>query len=121
MIITDIKSVDEFHKLLEKNNGLFIVKFGAVWCSPCKVIEKDVNTFFASAPPNVTCAIIDVDKSPSLYGFLKSKKMVNGVPAILCYHKGNCKYVPDDFTIGSDKTQLYAFFDRCRKQATEYL
>jgi len=115
MIIRDIRSVDDFHSLLEKNPGLFILKLGAVWCGPCKVIEGDVNRFFSTAPPDVQCAIIDIDQCPHLYVYLKSKKMVNGVPAVLSYVKGNTSYVPDDFVIGANKNELYKFFDRCRE------
>lgn len=116
-MITNIKSVIEFRQLLQINKGLFIIKFGATWCGPCKLIERDVYKFFMDAPTNVQCAMIDIDECPELYGFLKTKKMVNGVPALLCYYKGNINYVPDDFVIGADKNELYLFFDRCRQQA----
>jgi hypothetical protein len=77
------------------------------------MIKKDVESFFSVAPPNVQCVDIDIDKYPAVYGYLKTKKMVNGVPAILCYYKGNCKYIPDDYVLGADKKQLYDFFQRC--------
>ena len=39
--------------------------------------------------------------------------MVNGIPAILCYEKGNVNYVPNDVVIGADPEQVGAFFKRC--------
>jgi hypothetical protein len=48
-----------------------------------------------------------------LYSFLKSKKMVNGIPAILCYHKGNENYIPNDMVTGADPVELHKFFKRC--------
>jgi hypothetical protein len=39
--------------------------------------------------------------------------MVNGIPVILCYKKGNTSYIPDDSITGSDPAQLDAFFKRC--------
>jgi hypothetical protein len=44
---------------------------------------------------------------------IKSKKMVNGIPVILCYKKGNTTYIPDDSITGADPNQLAAFFKRC--------
>jgi len=41
--------------------------------------------------------------------------MVNGIPAIICYKKGNNTYIPDDIITGSDSTQLHLFFTRCGK------
>jgi hypothetical protein len=77
------------------------------------MIEKSVDGFFASSPPEVICADIDVDKSFDFYSFLKSKKMVNGIPVILCYKKGNSTYIPDDIITGADPTGLHQFFTRC--------
>jgi thioredoxin-like negative regulator of GroEL len=93
--------------------GLIVIKLGATWCGPCKTIKSAVDGFFARSPPEVVCADIDVDKCFDLYSFLKSKKMVSGIPAILCYKKGNSSYIPDDSVTGSDPGALDAFFKRC--------
>jgi thioredoxin 1 len=112
-IITHIQNRDIFMNLLDKNPGLIIIKLGAKWCAPCKRIKPVVNGFFASSPDNVLCCDIDVDECTDLYSFLKSKKMVNGIPVMLCYKKGNTSFIPDDSIIGADPTQLDAFFRRC--------
>ena len=112
-IISSFSSREEFIKLLHVNPGLVIVKLGATWCGPCKQIKPVVDAFFASSPKNVICADIDVDDSVDLYAFLKSKKMVNGIPVMLCYIKGNVSFAPNDAITGSDPTQLSAFFKRC--------
>ena len=39
--------------------------------------------------------------------------MVNGIPVILCYKKGNVTYIPDDSVTGADPTKLAEFFKRC--------
>ena len=79
----------------------------------CKVIAPIVDAFFLSSPKNVICADIDVDESIDLYAYLKSKKMVNGIPVILCYVKGNTGFSPNDSVTGADPAQLDAFFKRC--------
>jgi len=112
-IISDIPNRDVFFHLLEHNPGLIVLKLGAEWCGPCKQIKNVVHAFFATSPVEVVCGDIDVDKSFNFYSFLKSKKMVNGIPVLLCYKKGNVTYIPDDSVTGADLTALGHFFQRC--------
>lgn len=112
-IISEISSRESFFHLLSNNPGLIILKLGATWCGPCKQIEKSVHAFFASSPVDVVCGDIDIDESFDFYALLKSKKMVNGIPVILCYKKGNDTFIPDDSITGSDSIALDSFFKRC--------
>jgi len=112
-IISEIPNREAFFHLLNNNPGLVIIKFGAKWCGPCKKIHHIVNGFFAISPPSVVCADIDVDQCFDIYSMLKSKKMVNGIPAILCYKKGNTSFIPDDSVSGSSPQDLHQFFTRC--------
>jgi thiol-disulfide isomerase/thioredoxin len=112
-IISVFENRQDFFDLLKVNPGLVIIKFGATWCGPCKKIKHVVDGFFATSPDNVICADVDVDESFDLYGFFKSKKMVNGIPVMLCYIKGNETFIPDDSITGIDPGALDAFFKRC--------
>ena len=112
-IISVFENRQDFFNLLKVNPGLVIIKFGATWCGPCKKIKHVVDGFFATSPDNVICADVDVDESFDLYGFFKSKKMVNGIPVMLCYIKGNETFIPDDSVTGIDPGALDAFFKRC--------
>lgn len=116
-IIHNIPNCQTFYKLLEENPGVLIIKFGATWCGPCKMIESDVNFYFSKMPENVQCVLVDVDKSKELYAFLKTKRMLPGVPAILCYYKGNLNYIPDEFVIGANKSQIINLFTMCYQKA----
>ena len=120
-VISEIANVESFFQLLQNNPGLIIIKLGAEWCGPCKTIKPVINGFFASSPPEVVCADIDVDKCPKLYTFLKSKKMVNGIPVLLCYKKGNATYIPDDVVTGADAQQMHLFFVRCGNHLADVL
>jgi len=113
VIISHFENRQQFFEILKQNPGLILVKLGAEWCGPCKKIKPIVDGFFLSAPDTVLCADLDVDNSFDLYAFLKSKKMVNGIPAILCYKRGNQSYIPDDSVTGADPVQLDLFFKRC--------
>jgi len=112
-VISNFENRNEFLKLLKLNPGLVIVKLGASWCGPCKKIAHLVDAFFASSPPDVICADIDVDDSIDLYSYLKTKRMVNGIPVILMYKRGNVSFIPDDSVTGADPSALDAFFKRC--------
>lgn len=112
-IITDLCNRQQFAELLKTNPGLIFIKFGAEWCGPCKLIEQDIKNAFQSMPDNVQCVMVDIDVSVDLYAFLKMKRMVNGVPAVLCYEKGNVSYVPDEAIGGADKVKLQTFFNTC--------
>lgn len=112
-VISVFENRQEFLKVLEANPGLVIVKLGATWCGPCKQIAPIVHGFFATSPNDVVCADIDVDESFDLYAYFKSKKMVNGIPVMLCYKKGNATFIPDDSVTGAEPGALDAFFKRC--------
>ncbi len=103
-------SRSDFEELLRQNPGKVVLKFGATWCGPCKVIEPHVNQWFSKMPATVRCATIDVDESFDLYGALKSKRQINGIPAILCFNKGNLSYIPDMTVVGADVEQVNMFF-----------
>ena len=110
-----IKTRQDLYELLVHNTGLLIIKLGAEWCGPCKKIESEVNHYMTNMPESATCVLVDIDESFDLYSFFKFKKVVTGIPVILVYEKGNTNYIPDEINIGSDKSQLKPFFERCYK------
>jgi thiol-disulfide isomerase/thioredoxin len=128
-IIEEFENKAAFFDLIyNKNPGLIIVKFGAKWCGPCKKIKQSVDAFFALSPDNVICADLDVDIEGNIdiYGYLTTKKMVRGIPAILCYKRNSPSLtmspgvpIPDDSFSPSSKQdekiaeELKQFFIRC--------
>jgi len=115
-IIYNIENKNAFLQLLQNNPGVIIIKFGAEWCDPCKKIESLVTTYMHKMPNTIQCVMVDIDQSIEIYGFLKTKKMLNGIPAILAYYAGNLNYIPEDAVIGADPTQITLFFERCLEQ-----
>ena len=109
-IYTECESRDHFLSFLGENTGIMLFKFGATWCRPCNYIKDDVEKYFGETPDNVICFDLDIDDCFDLYAFLKSKKMVTGVPSILAYKKGNSSFASDFSYSGSDKTVLQQFF-----------
>ena len=112
-IITEFGNLTKFNNLLVNNPGLIIIKFGAEWCKPCKLIQNQVEKYMQNSPDNVQCCIIDIDEDFEVYAFLKNKKMVNGIPNVLCWYKNNIKYIPDDIVTGANSNEIELFFKRC--------
>jgi thioredoxin 1 len=115
-VITEM-SKENFVKLLVNNTGALVIKFGAEWCGPCKKIEPLVHEWFNKLPPSIITAVIDIDENFDIYALLKSKKQINGVPAILCYKKGNLTTIPDHIVVGTDENQINHFFEQCLQYA----
>jgi thiol-disulfide isomerase/thioredoxin len=102
---------NELADMVARNDrGIIVVKFGAVWCGPCKKIEPHVNVAMAQMPPNVYCYLVDIDNSVDLYAFLKAKKVVSGVPSILAYYPGSVLIAPEHRVVGADSIAIDQFF-----------
>ena len=74
-LLTEIKSRNDYMELINSNPGLFIVKFGAEWCAPCKKIENEVMEAFNKMPDNVQCAVVDIDNNFDVYAFLNEENV----------------------------------------------
>jgi len=103
----------DFEKILANNPGIIIFKFGADWCRPCQLIKNFVHEYVDKLPPHIAFYDIDIDESFDIYGYLRSKKMVNGVPVLLAYYKNNNSYVSDHCVVGTNKEEIKQFFTTC--------
>jgi thiol-disulfide isomerase/thioredoxin len=110
MMECDELSREAFEQLLRENPGKVVLKFGATWCGPCQRIEAHVQQWFSRMPNSVKCIMIDIDESFDLYAAFKSKRQINGIPAILCFNSGNLSYLPDSSVAGADFDQVNTFF-----------
>ena len=107
---------ETFQELLDVNPKFVIIKFTAEWCKPCQSIKDGVNKIFGQLPEDVVVAELDTDENFDLYAFMKSKKVVTGIPVMLGYKKGNTNRLAPDCSIsGSDVGQINAFFVECAK------
>jgi DNA repair protein RadA/Sms len=79
-------------------------------------IEAHVDQWFASFDDSIKCVIVDIDESFALFAAFKSKRQVNGIPAILCFKKGNLSYIPDFSVNTSDLEAVNIFFKQVRDE-----
>lgn len=125
-IIEEI-SVEELLGLQQRidkdGDKILVVKFTATWCRPCQTIKQLTEECFANLPKNVIIAELDVDNNMDLYMFMKKKRIVSGIPAILVWfptpsRDPNHWYMPNDSVSGSNKSDIFELFKRCNKTAT---
>ncbi len=98
------------------SNSVIIIKFGAEWCKPCKLIKPVCDEWVSTCPENVVYADIDIDESLDLYMAFKKNKMIKGVPTLLAFKTRNKRdlwFIPDDSVVGGDIEAVKAFFKRC--------
>ena len=105
------KSRNNFMNFLKQNPGNIIICLSATWCKPCQYIKDTVEYNFKKIQSDENlCYKLDVDQYTDLYSFLKSRKMVNGVPTILQYKQGNESFIPDNAVSGGDVNRVNNFF-----------
>lgn len=118
-IYVEVENRDMYMTYIKENPGIIIFKFGANWCGPCKQIEDDLEQHFANTPDNVICFDINVDECIDVYSFLKQRKQISGIPAILAYFKGNESFAPNLSHVGGNKEELEQFFDKINNYAEQ--
>ena len=110
----DVMDRKGFESLLKLNDSVIIIKFGAEWCGPCKTIKSCVKKNLKEISPEIHYYDLDIDESFDLYAYLKSKKMVNGIPVLLAYFKGNTSFASDLCVSGADPGEVTQFFKFCQ-------
>ena len=63
---------------------LVLVKFGATWCPPCRLVDTELDRVAANRHSRVTILKIDIDDEPGL----ASRYGVGSIPRILLLHGG---------------------------------
>lgn len=102
-----------------------ILKFHADWCAPCNHIGPKVRAIadetaqkFAEHENKFIFIEVDVDECFDLYAFLKSKKMVRGIPTLFFYSKKiysvmeeNHIFIPQSSVSGTKENEIKQLFN----------
>jgi thioredoxin-like negative regulator of GroEL len=114
--IISAMTLAEFQQMqMKAKNTIIVVKFGAEWCKPCKLIKSTCEEWSTTRRANIIYADIDIDESMDLYMAFKSKKMVRGVPVILAFNTALPRdqwYIPDRSVEGGDIEAVKLFLSR---------
>ena len=79
----EIKNLAELEELVQ-GTGLHVVKFGAPWCGPCRMLESTIQSIEGTLD-GVTFYEVNVDEVESE---LLDKFAVQNVPLILFFNEG---------------------------------
>lgn len=71
----------EFHV----QSGIVLVKFGAEWCGPCKMMQPVLNELEQDYFGQITIAEVNIDENPLITSSMK----VKSIPAVFLYKNGN--------------------------------
>jgi len=112
--------------LRRKENALsigkvFILKFTAAWCKPCKRIQHLCLEWQQALGNQVVFLEIDIDEEIDIYSFYKRKRIIRGVPAILAWVSKDASlgHWPEDSVCSADATEVLAFFGRIHKHISD--
>lgn len=108
---TILENSTRLQSVLQENDSWVVLKLSATWCRPCKMVEPHFKNWFSTLQNRINFYLLDIDENFEIYGFLSSKKRVNGIPAFLAWKKGNTTIIPDLFYSGTNPEQINNFFN----------
>jgi len=118
-VYTKLTSSQLQELLKDSSKPKIVIKFSATWCKPCKLIKELCDMCFSELPSDYIIADIDIDETLDLYGMLKRKRMVNGIPTLLYYDStedhDTIWHIPDDSVSGTNEKEIKDFFSRCKE------
>ena len=107
MFHNQLLTMADYQQAILDNTGVLLVKFTATWCKPCKKLSPILDPILRDySNAGVTVHVIDVDECEKLYAALRTKKRINGIPALMCFFAPNQTIYPDDSVTGTDVAQL---------------
>ena len=81
----ELRTVEELDNLLaEQGKTLTVVKFGATWCGPCKMLERTISEIEPTLE-NVEFYGVDVDEADEA---LIERFQIQSVPVLLFFNEG---------------------------------
>ena len=114
--MSKVLSREDFKTILKNKKNPLLVKFTAEWCGPCKMIQPHLENFLnANKNAKFDFLELDVDDNFDVFAFMKSKKMVSGIPAMLFYDMETKEYPPKFSLLGADLKQFEGFCNNILK------
>ena len=105
--IKKINSLEEYDEFVSTPNSLNVIKIGAVWCGPCRTLERNIKELTPNEVEGVLLAEVDADEE-----WFEDKAVemsIRGIPVLIAYKDGEEK----ERLVGAiQKPGLLDFFGR---------
>jgi len=88
-----IKNLVQYQDIIKNTIGLVIVKFGAMWCGPCKMMEPILKKL-SEEHPDITFLSVDVDDNTEI----STHYNIKSLPTMLFIREGIVKYTQEGVT-----------------------
>jgi len=99
-----------------RENKVYIMKFTAPWCRPCRRINPVVEEWSVALSGHVQTCVVNIDEELDIYSFFKRKRILRGVPAILAWVPDlppeHAEYQPHDSVCSGDVAEVDQFYQR---------
>ena len=105
--VREIKNNDEFQGYISTPNLLNIIKVGANWCGPCRVLETTLHGLSQEEVEGVMLAEVNADEE--WFDDIAAEIGIRGIPVLLAYRDGELK---DRVQGNMPKDKLLEFFGR---------
>lgn len=95
-----VENIEQYNELISA--GKVLVKYGAEWCGPCKMMEpvlEEYHELYNQTYPGITVLSVDVDQIDN-----EDTKTVRSLPTFNFYNEG--EQVSDLTFSGADKNKL---------------
>lgn len=93
-----ILNEDNF-KIIERNEGVAVVRFFAPWCPPCQESKVLFDSFVKQLDQGITVGSVNIDQSP----VITTRYEIWGLPTVLMFKDGR----PIKRLVGRKTTEEY--------------
>ena len=97
--IRNITKAEDYRSFIE-NNEVAIVKFGAQWCGPCRVLETTLANLDVTKLKGAALAEVNVDEEEM--DDITAELNIRGIP-VLIYYKNGTEYARSVGAVGESE------------------
>jgi thiol-disulfide isomerase/thioredoxin len=102
-----LKDFDHFISSVENKNKLVTIKFGAIWCPPCRLMDSVFSKIIVEKKlPDVVFSEVDIDEEKEL----AEKFPIASIPFTIFFYNGKRVSVNENMYLGSVENALVGGF-----------